>query len=1200
MDNILPIIDYLFSERNVINSDNSLNSFFDNGVSFPLLVAISFNLDQIPNVNSKPKTLFTKKKNNDIALKYLLQNNHEIAKLSPKFKSEQDKLNLLILILTKQCFTLDHQEILTKCNLIASPYKIYFSSVNELVHPEYLLALLNVLTDGKSKTGNEIKSIDQSIIIAFNKANVPLVTNPSLLQGEYQFTFFIQIEIIFRIYSSKINHLIQPKKKDDQIQQKFNEKPKDDQNQQKPKEQSKDDQIQQKFNEKSKDDQNQQNSKEKSNDDQIEQKFNDKPRDDHNQHKSKDYQVQQKSKDDQIQYKSKEEAKDDQEQSEPRISLIDEDEINYYSDSEEENEIEKNQNKKSIENLNDISILRTINSIVKDEHYHLNNLYQTIEKDNLPKFVSLFLKNDQRLNQIIEQKKNSIEKVYDVIKYLGEINPIFEVLQFNFKEQKFVKTSIILFYTTFLNLFFINPSKKELFERCTTILFGNVQKEDYFFSFYQKIKEENKNPFEDKKILFNWNTYLALVNYANIKKTHYKDNKNKDDEFYFNQKNIPQIIDEKHVKYVTKEIPDVFYYQLQFIFNTIDNEKYKFFLHECVLLVIKKLRNIKVPKYDTLASNIRAKNVALILQKQRNQIINQTDQKNSTSKIENNSGINGNNRELRLQKYFNENQLNDFNFNEYYENIIHNYLTSVNLETFEISYENGIICSNETTNQFKQEWINNMLKFQMKTSDPNSSNIDKEWTELVLFKIFYYDELNKSWEIDQKNLSFFHKYIMKNNTNVKTPIILFFNSNEEDLTLITSVLIKHFYPDTNIDLMYVYAICDRYLYEYNSTVEIDDKQIKPIILLLHVPWHKRNNENLISVVYKIYFFLTSICDIGVVILNKDYYIDQLSILEKLDLIELIYKTNHEQKTKKNEIIIGNDNDDEFSSDGDEDFEQEKEEIINYNLNDILDKIDSKYLNNEPKFIFLLNDKTIQENISQENDEFIENIKKRIHKKCYKVHYINVDNSNTYENFLNTLTNFALDINSDFDKLKLIDLSHIDDICISYISGAFNYDTKGFIYSRLNPIIRLNIEKRRPLTPIYYLYKGFHIFGSFLKPSFLNECMKHIDFIKKTIISNYDEYVQQLLLSSSKGNLHHISEFVNCSCYISRDIKDALKNNHVQFLRREFMEIIQSMFPERNDYFIAFQKYQTILEEQIRIDRKLMKKILPILKNEFHQ
>ena len=54
---------------------------------------------------------------------------------------------------------------------------------------------------------------------------------------------------------------------------------------------------------------------------------------------------------------------------------------------------------------------------------------------------------------------------------------------------------------------------------------------------------------------------------------------------------------------------------------------------------------------------------------QTDQSINQTDQINSTNIIENNTetqnnGINGNNRELRLQKYFNENQLNNFNFNE--------------------------------------------------------------------------------------------------------------------------------------------------------------------------------------------------------------------------------------------------------------------------------------------------------------------------------------------------------------------------------------------------------------------------------------------------------------------------------------------------------------------------------------------------------
>ena len=62
-----------------------------------------------------------------------------------------------------------------------------------------------------------------------------------------------------------------------------------------------------------------------------------------------------------------------------------------------------------------------------------------------------------------------------------------------------------------------------------------------------------------------------------------------------------------------------------------------------------------------------------------------------------------------------------------------------------------------------------------------------------------------------------------------------------------------------------------------QSICINDKQTKPIILLVHVPESKIEIPNRIFIIYQIYFFLSIICDISVVVLNKEHYTDQISI-----------------------------------------------------------------------------------------------------------------------------------------------------------------------------------------------------------------------------------------------------------------------------------------------------------------------------------
>ena len=64
-----------------------------------------------------------------------------------------------------------------------------------------------------------------------------------------------------------------------------------------------------------------------------------------------------------------------------------------------------------------------------------------------------------------------------------------------------------------------------------------------------------------------------------------------------------------------KKLPISIYCQLKFIFNRIDEIGGSYHVIEILKFVTRKIKQMNVPKSDKLASNIRAKNLSLILQK---------------------------------------------------------------------------------------------------------------------------------------------------------------------------------------------------------------------------------------------------------------------------------------------------------------------------------------------------------------------------------------------------------------------------------------------------------------------------------------------------------------------------------------------------------------------------------------------------------
>ena len=195
----------MFEKKNIECDFDSVDSFFDDGESFPLFISMIFNVDEIPDVNENPESPSDKKHNNDCALQYLFQNNEYIQESHPKYDNIDDKNNLLSLIFTKQCFNIDHQQIIDKCNLIVQSLQVHYESEEDFLKFQTLFSILHVLTDGEVQENTEVN--DQILSENFEIANIPLILTENSLEKQNQYQFYIQIQIIFDIYSKKIKSI---------------------------------------------------------------------------------------------------------------------------------------------------------------------------------------------------------------------------------------------------------------------------------------------------------------------------------------------------------------------------------------------------------------------------------------------------------------------------------------------------------------------------------------------------------------------------------------------------------------------------------------------------------------------------------------------------------------------------------------------------------------------------------------------------------------------------------------------------------------------------------------------------------------------------------------------------------------------------------------------------------------------------------
>ena len=454
---------------------------------------------------------------------------------------------------------------------------------------------------------------------------------------------------------------------------------------------------------------------------------------------------------------------------------------------------------------------------------------------------------------------------------------------------------------------------------------------------------------------------------------------------------------------------------------------------------------------------------------------------------------------------------------------------------------------------------------------------------------------------------------------MKIPLILFSNSNENESIAVNSKLINNIYPDLDDDNIYVYGLCDKNLalLGYNIQIKEEFSNIKPILLLLHVPKSKQKMKNIKSIILKIYYFLSIISDIEVVILNKHHYMDQIDLIKKINNIKHSHivaaklKPVKKEKEKNVEISKIQLNSDDFSSDGDDDFDLEtgmnpSTKNIDINLNN-LDLIieNNNCFKKETKFIFLVNDESIKGDIiNMKESEFLSKIRKEINSSFMKIHYINVNDSLTYRCFLTSLNQFSFDVKNRInDVLNNFQLYHLTEISSMYINlkseTNLKSELKNVIERRFVQFQENNFDQSDDFNLLSKLNDEITKIYPSIDSIFYYECNVILNEIKDKISHENDDVFITELNTSSINNLNYLKEVINSEIYWTPEKKNSIEISHINFLRKEFYSIISKLY-SRKDFARIFDSSLSILEYQICEDRKLIHDFFVDLENNYEK
>lgn len=825
------------------------------------------------------------------------------------------------------------------------------------------------------------------------------------------------------------------------------------------------------------------------------------------------------------------------------------------------------------------AIEKTVNAIAqkKNNEFEIDFNFSWKLDNKIPEFVMMFFDisyiEDVYINddfKIESTKENSRKNKMAVIEFLKKKDEIFNVLSFDFSSVN----SIYSFFRVFLNTFFIKDSKMKMYERAENLLCTKKFENDFFHD-YKRFK--------------------YLLNFV-IKGNFHLDSDDAD--LLFESANIPHIINEKLLFFdkndedssmSTFQNSDFVFYQLKFIFDALDSGPKSRLIVERFMIAIKKLQQVKILRFDILVSSIKAKQASFNLQKMNFQKFNKKIVENSTSKR---GDDNDANKVIQIPKSFKDrHKLQFFDDEEKEEEFLGKKATIFwNSSSFHYNYENGILYDKKISEKEQKEW-KKQIKLSNKTSKLKvvseesrkahqslSFKSSSNNFEAKLYKLFYYDENDEIWMFDSSAFEKFSKEKRINIGNSRTPVVLFLESYEDDLISINCNLINGLYPKLDDDNIFVYAFCDRALSMLNYTVDFINREkasIKPLFLLVHVPEEKRNLHNIDSILIHIYSFLSLISDLEIVVLNKNHFVEQIKFIETIISI-----TKHAfDKSKQNSgnklqinspLLISNNSTKDFYLD-----EKEKPLIVK-----------------DSKIIFLINDEKVDINQTPQINENIMKFKKETEKEI-KFHFINVNNLNTYEHFLNSLNDILLLSTTIFTEVWYNFTVIIPKFCNIYIDLKKNHESdlirelKTIILNRYSILTKIDC-----LKPIYYIWNEIYTFFPAYETDLFKKCNSILEDLKLKVCQNSRTYCISEITKSSELNLAYINELINSKLYWTMEQLELIKENHFQFLNEEYFDIVHARFYE-DDFDVFFENNCDIVENLIKEDDQKISEIFKI-------
>ena len=881
------------------------------------------------------------------------------------------------------------------------------------------------------------------------------------------------------------------------------------------------------------------------------------------------------------------------------------------------------------ESLKNSVLLNAINIIASNKNLHFGSLFQAVE--NFDKIIMYLFKDDfsakVEIKELLTHCDTAEEAISDITNFLSYKYRKFQYLNLDFTSEDFIDSSASLLYSTCLNFLFLKKTKRELFERCATILYVKSKN-------YDEILQNEIN------ILTNIMTYKSLIYFIKEGESNLIPKNIKAlPKSYFKSTSVPLIVNKKFLDNCSKDndLPLEIYFQLQFILNALDSGKNRPRFIEFFLVIIKKIKKIKVPPFDVLVSNIRSINISKILQRNSyNQAVKQN--KIKEEKIE---------REGDYDHYFgdlfedafrrnalpelktfserhNEKRQHYFNVNKSQSDEFEDEEIFWNREKHNFVFKNGILFNKKNDqSKYTKKWKDSidLLLHQSINSDKNVNKDSKVQFNSIskrdiiekLYKIFYYDEISNQWRYDNEEFTNLSKDKHINHRDAKTPIILFTNSNEEDLISINSNIINGSYPYLDDENIYVYALCSKSLSVLSFYVDFLSKEkssIKPIFLLLHVPKNKRKLHNIKLIIYQIYAFLSFISDIEIVVLNKSYYNDQIELIRTVHNIK-----NSFQKLNENEVITSvqeevNDNDDYDFSDDEERLIQrfnlrkfQNQDIKPY-CDIFLVKINDNVFQKKSKTIFLINDEKValdNQNVI-ENDKNFSKICSQFKDSICKVHFINAKNADTYEGFLSSLTKLSIDkctlysdLHYNFHAVRLTDFSS------AYVILKKLDDYKKELFEMLDQrfqTIKQYNQHDDALNNILKLKKEIVKIYPPLDKKFLSDCNEILTEIHKNQGKKDRKFIKDELKESSKQKLDYLDIMINNEYTWSEEQRENIKISHIQFLKDEFFSILEDKFSS-DVISVNYEENINILDKQVNKDTQKIVKIFNDFDKKLH-